>query len=98
MPYIYTLAARSYFDDYSMMRGLIMDFPQDKNVHSIGDQYMFGNALMVCPVYEFKARSRKVYFPAGTNWYDFYSGKMIKHTYEAGRAYNFCVWRKGWIV
>ena len=78
MPYIYTQAARSYFDDYSMMRGLIMDFPQDKNVRSIGDQYMFGNALMVCPVYEFKARSRKVYFPAGTNWYDFYSGKMIK--------------------
>ena len=78
MPYIYTLAARSYFDDYSMMRGLIMDFPQDKNVHSIGDQYMFGNALMVCPVYKFKARSREVYFPAETTWFDFYTGKMIK--------------------
>lgn len=78
MPYIYSLAGKSYFEDYTIMRGLIMDFPQDKNVRSIGDQYMFGNALMVCPVYEFKARSREVYFPAGNNWYDFYSGKMIK--------------------
>lgn len=78
MPYIYTLSARSYFDDYSMMRGLIMDYPNDMNVRNIGDQYMFGNALMVCPVYEYKARSREVYFPAGTDWYDIYTGKMIK--------------------
>lgn len=77
MPYIYSLAAKSYFDDYSMMRGLIMDFASDKNVVNIGDQYMFGNALMVCPVYEYKARSREVYFPAGTLWYDIYTGKQV---------------------
>ena len=36
---------------------------------------------MACPVYTYKARSREVYFPAGTDWYDFYSGNLI-----AGRA------------
>ena len=81
MPYIYSLAGKTYFDDYTIMRGLNMDFSSDVNVTNIGDQYMFGNALMVCPVYEYKARSREVYFPAGTVWYDFYSGKTI----EGGR-------------
>jgi len=32
---------------------------------------------MACPVYTYKARSREVYFPAGTDWYDFYSGKLL---------------------
>jgi alpha-D-xyloside xylohydrolase len=32
---------------------------------------------MACPVYTYKARSREVYFPAGTDWYDFYSDKLI---------------------
>lgn len=77
MPYIYSLAGKSYFDDYTIMRGLIMDFGTDKNVVNIGDQYMFGNALMVCPIYEYKARTREVYFPANTGWYNLQNGKFI---------------------
>lgn len=80
MPYIYSLAGKTYFDDYTIMRGLTMDFGNDRNTENIGDQYMFGNALMVCPVYEYKARTRSVYFPANTIWYDFYNGK----TYNGG--------------
>lgn len=77
MPYIYSLAGKSYFDDYTLMRGLVMDFGVDKNVLNIGDQYMFGNALMICPVYEYKARNREVYFPQGEGFYDLYNGKFI---------------------
>lgn len=76
MPYIYSLAGKSYFDDYTIMRGLVMDYGHDKNVLSIGDQYMFGGALMICPVYAYKARTRKVYFPAGNGWYNLYDGKF----------------------
>ena len=50
MPYIYSTAWRVTHDDYSFVRGLPMDFPRDRNVYSIADQYMFGSALMVCPV------------------------------------------------
>jgi alpha-D-xyloside xylohydrolase len=78
MPYIYTLAGMTYFDDYTIMRPLVMDFSNDANVENIGDQYMFGPALMVCPVYTYQARNREVYFPKGTNWYDFYTGKLIQ--------------------
>jgi alpha-D-xyloside xylohydrolase len=78
MPYIYSLAGETYLKDYTIMRGLMMDFGNDRNVANIGDQYMFGNALMICPVYEFKARNREVYFPMGKDWYNLYDGKFIR--------------------
>ncbi|MGK9477655.1 TIM-barrel domain-containing protein [Melioribacter sp. OK-6-Me] len=75
MPYIYSLAGMVTFEDYTIMRSLIFDFPNDKNVLNISDQYMFGPAFMVNPVTEYKARTRNVYLPAGSDWYDFYTGK-----------------------
>ncbi|MDR2840187.1 MAG: DUF5110 domain-containing protein [Paludibacter sp.] len=75
MPYIYSLAAMTYFDDYSIMRPLVMDFGNDAKTHNIGDQYMFGTSIMVNPVYEYKAKWRKVYLPKNTGWYDFESEK-----------------------
>jgi alpha-D-xyloside xylohydrolase len=78
MPYIYTMAGMTHFDDYTIMRPLVMDFSADKKVQNIGDQFMFGPAFMVCPVYTYKAREREVYFPEGSNWYDLYSGKYIQ--------------------
>jgi alpha-D-xyloside xylohydrolase len=78
MPYIYSLAAKVYFDDYTIMRPLFMDFPNDPITLSISTQYMFGNAIMVCPVYQYKARKLDVYFPQCEGWYDLYSGKFIR--------------------
>ena len=76
MPYIYSLAGAAWLNDYTIMRGLAMDFTADPGVFNIGDQYLFGPALMVCPVHSYKARERVVYFPAGSGWYDFYNGKF----------------------
>jgi alpha-D-xyloside xylohydrolase len=77
LPYIYTLAADTYHRDGTIMRGLVMDFPRDPAVRGIDDEYLFGPALLVSPVYEYGARKRKVYLPAGTRWYDFYSGNVF---------------------
>ncbi|MCD7916360.1 MAG: DUF5110 domain-containing protein [Tannerellaceae bacterium] len=82
MPYIYSLAGKTYFDDYTIMRPLVMDYNNDVNVRNNSTQYMFGPSLMVAPVYEYQATSREVYFPAGTNWYDFYTGKV----YNGGKT------------
>src|SRR5688500_6901104 len=79
LPYLYTLAGMAYHNDYTLMRGLVMDFPKDSSVQHIGDQYLFGPSLLVNPVYNYKATERTVYLPAGQGWYDFYSGK-----FEAG--------------
>lgn len=78
MPYIYSLAGKTYFDDYTIMRPMVMDFTADLNTRNLKDQYMFGPAFLVAPVYKYGARDREVYFPAGETWYDFYTGKAVK--------------------
>jgi alpha-D-xyloside xylohydrolase len=50
LPYIYSLAWQVTHNGYSIMRGLPMDFPADPTAHSIGDQFLFGPAIMVSPV------------------------------------------------
>ena len=58
------------------MRALPMDWPADPLVRDLDDQWMFGPALMPCPVSEYGARLREVYFPEG-GWYDFYTGEFL---------------------
>jgi alpha-D-xyloside xylohydrolase len=53
LPYIYSLGWQVTHNGYSIMRGLPMDFAQDKKTYSIDDQYMFGPAIMVSPVTEY---------------------------------------------
>lgn len=77
LPYIYTLAADTFFRDGTIMRGLVMDFPNDRRARSIDDEYLFGPALLVAPVTKFKARSRSVYLPAGATWFDLSSGALL---------------------
>ena len=50
LPYVYSLAAKVTCEDYTIMRPLGMDWRQDEQVREIGDQFMFGPALMVAPV------------------------------------------------
>jgi alpha-D-xyloside xylohydrolase len=75
MPYIYSLAGMVTQQDHTIMRALVMNFGHDPQVFNIADQYMFGPALMINPVTEYKARTRTVYLPAGSGWYDLHSGK-----------------------
>ena len=76
MPYLYSLAGAVHFSDYTILRGLPMDYPHDVKVRDLDDQWLFGPALMPCPVSEYGARSRNVYFPEG-GWYDFYDGHFV---------------------
>ena len=75
MPYLYSMAGMVHLKDYTMMRGLVMDFNGDDNVLDIKDQWMFGPALMACPIGEYQKYSRNVYLPKQKGWYDFYTGK-----------------------
>ena len=74
LPYIYTVAADTFHRDGTIMRGLAMDFADDAAARDVRDEYLFGKAFLVAPVYQHKARTRKVYLPAGADWYDFHSG------------------------
>ena len=85
MPYVYSLAAQVTFGSYTLVRAVALDFPEDRVTHEILDQYLFGSALLVCPVtepmyYEKNSKpmanvpkTRSVYLPAGQLWYDFWT-------------------------
>ena len=93
IPYIYSAAADVYFNDSTILRMLAFDFRKDAVACEIKDQFMFGKSIMVCPVTEpmyYNVHSekienadytRKVYLPAGTAWFDFYT----KERYEGGQ-------------
>ena len=91
MPYIYSMAMRVYFDDYTMMRSLLFDFPNDKRSTEIDDEFMFGDSLLICPVTQpmyfdlngamESSKKKACYLPKGTGWYYLWSGTY----YEGGR-------------
>ena len=78
LPYTYSLAYSSYMTGAPYTRALFMDFPDDPNVPGIPDEYMFGPALLVAPVTEQGATSRKVYLPQGSDWYNYWTNERLK--------------------
>lgn len=89
LPYMYSVAWDVTSNGGSFMRALFMDFPNDKNVFDINDQFMFGRSLLVAPVTEpmyvdndrkedfGMIKTKKVYLPEGTDWIDFWKGNKI---------------------
>ena len=87
LPYIYSLAGMTTHEDYTFLRALAFDFRTDPASYDVADQYMFGPALLVNPVtrpmyfgasstvLEGVSKTRPVYLPVGSNWYDFWTGK-----------------------
>ncbi|MGA2754282.1 MAG: TIM-barrel domain-containing protein [Terracidiphilus sp.] len=78
IPYIYSLGYHTYQTGAPYTRALFMDYPDDPNVAGIGDEYMFGPAFLVAPVTDQGATSRKVYLPAGTDWYNYWTNERLK--------------------
>ncbi len=77
LPYIYSLGWQTHETGAPFMRALFLDFGQDPQVADIGDEYMFGPALLVAPVTEQGATARSVYLPAGADWYNFWTNERV---------------------
>jgi len=77
MPYIYSVAWKVTNEGYTFMRPLVMDFRSDTHAQNVTDQFLFGPAILVNPVVEPGATSRRVYLPEST-WYDFWTGSSIQ--------------------
>jgi len=75
MPYIYSLAWKVTSEGYTPMRPLVADFRTDVRAQNVGDQFMYGPAILVNPVTQPGATSRLLYLPAA-KWYDFWSGHI----------------------
>ena len=73
MPYIYSMAWMVTNENYTPMRALAMDFRGDPRALNVGDEFMFGPAVLVAPVTEPGATTKRMYLPK-TKWYDFWTG------------------------
>jgi alpha-D-xyloside xylohydrolase len=76
LPYIYSVAWKITNEGYTPMRALAIDYPGDVRARNIGDQFMFGPAILVNPVTEPGAASRHLYLP-NAKWYDFWTGHAV---------------------
>jgi alpha-D-xyloside xylohydrolase len=69
-----------------MVRTLFFEFPEDPTSWFIEDEYLFGDDLLVAPLFE-KSDRRKVYLPPG-GWFDYQTGERHLggrwHTLQAG--------------
>ena len=72
MPYIYQEAKKASDSGIPIMRALMLDYPNDSRVRGLYDQYMFGESLLIAPIIEEEAISRKVYLPKG-KWVDLWT-------------------------
>jgi alpha-D-xyloside xylohydrolase len=74
-PYIMEQMRTAHQNGIPPMRPLFVDFPTDSFCYSIEDEYMFGTDLLVAPVLDAEARTRKVYLPANIAWQCAWTGK-----------------------
>lgn len=84
LPYVYSTSWEVTSNGESLMRALFSDFPKDKKVIDIGDEYMFGKSILVAPVTS-GVRRRSLYLPEGIQWIDFWTGEMQKGGQEISR-------------
>ena len=77
-PYIMEQVQVAHEQGLPPMRPLWVDFPEDKACLDVDDEFMFGPSLLVAPVVEQGAASRRVYLPAGTTWTDAWTGIEIE--------------------
>ena len=75
LPYSYASAWEVTHRSGSFIRPLHADFSNDKKVFGIGNEYLYGKSILVTPVTEKDLKVQNVYLPAGTEWYDFWTGE-----------------------
>ncbi len=78
LPYLYSTAWQITKNGYSYMRHLSMEAPHDKKVYNMDDEYMFGSAFLVAPVLEENAKTREVYLPNSSKWYDYWTEELLE--------------------
>lgn len=76
IPYTYTLAREAHDTGMPMMRALWLQYPNDPQAVTLGDEYLWGGDLLIAPVLEKGATTRRVYLPGGT-WFDWWTGEKL---------------------
>lgn len=78
LPYLYSVVAQAAEYGWPVIRPVFMAEPDNPDIRAIDDSYLLGDSLLVAPVLEQGAVSRRVYLPGGMEWYDFWTNERIQ--------------------
>jgi alpha-glucosidase/alpha-D-xyloside xylohydrolase len=84
MPYLYSVAHECSITGLPIIRALWLHDPDDRTGCTRGDEYLWGPNLLVAPVTEKGAVTRRLYLPRGL-WHDYWSGKAVDGGREISR-------------
>ncbi len=85
LPYTYTIARECTETGLPLMRALWLHHPDDPAAVARGDQFLWGRDILVSPVVEKGATSRRLYLPKGA-WFDFWTEERLDGGREIDRA------------
>jgi len=85
LPYLYSAVREATLTGMPAMRSLWLHYPDDSEAVKRGDEYLWGRDILVAPVVEKGATSRRVYLPRG-HWHDFWNGERHDGGREIERA------------
>lgn len=81
VPYIYTQARIAYDTGVSICRPLYYEWPDNQEAYNHGEEYMFGEDILVAPIVERADEKgislKSIWLPEG-NWYEANSGEILK--------------------
>ena len=86
LPYTYSTVEQAHRSGLPPIRALWLENPDDKKALQVADQYMWGDYILVAPVLQPAAKSRRIYLPPG-EWWDFWTSHrtMSDHGTETTR-------------
>lgn len=100
-PYIYDAARQAYDTGVSICRPLYYYYPEDERAYSLDQEFMFGDnilATVLCQPLdpETGKTERRMWFPAGNDWYD-----MAHHCMHRGgseKTLHYSIEENPWYV
>jgi len=81
VPYIYTMARKTYDTGISLCRPMYYDYPNEEEAYTFDRQYQFGDDMLIAPVstpMKDGYAKVKVWLPKGTDWYEWHTGTLLK--------------------
>ncbi len=82
MPYVYSQAVQTHKTGVPMVRPMVLEFPDDETCQYLDRQYMFGEDVLVAPIFDPEGKVR-YYLPEG-RWMHIFKHEI----YEGGRWYT----------
>ncbi len=85
LPYLYSVVRECTIAGMPIVRALWLHYPDDPIAVARRDEYLWGASILVAPVFERAASSRRVYLPRGA-WVDYWTDEVVGGGREISRT------------